>query len=103
MYANEPYLAYIYGNEAADYRRLPLSRPGGKIIGSESATGEEQLGRWVEQAPGGAYLVWFSEWEGNRLFDYGPAEFRASPGLELVAELDDGVVFRVNRDYDGGD
>ncbi len=56
-----------------------------------------RLGRWLAEAPGGAYVVWFRTTYHARLFDYGEAELRSLPALEPVAELADGVVFRVNR------
>ncbi len=54
----------------------------------------------VERTPDGAnanYVVWFDESDQSR-HDYDDADLRLLPGLELVAELEDGVVFKVNRD-----
>ncbi len=56
-----------------------------------------RLGQRPAKVPDGAYVVWFrTKWH-SRLFEYGEAELRSSPVLEPVAELADGVVFRVKR------
>lgn len=51
----------------------------------------------VEQATDGDLLLWFHGVPG---YSCGPAQLAALPGLELVAELSDGLIFRVNRAYD---
>ena len=42
----------------------------------------------------GAYVIWFDNYVRH---DYGEADLRLLPGLEPVAELADGVVFKVTR------
>ncbi len=57
----------------------------------------DRLGRQLAEIPDDAYVVWFrTKWR-SHLFDYGEDELRSLPVLEPVAELDDGVVFRVKR------
>ena len=46
--------------------------------------------------PHGTHVVWFRAWHPHR-YDYGEADLRLLPGLELVAELEDGIVFKVIR------
>ncbi len=49
------------------------------------------------QSQDGAYVVWFTaEWIQYR-YDYDEADLRSFPGLEPVAELADGIVFKVAR------
>ena len=49
----------------------------------------------------GAYLVWFHDKDISARYDYGLPQLRVLHGLELVADLDDGVIFRVNPSYAG--
>ena len=60
----------------------------------------EHLKRKVESImPDGSYLVWFDPvWAPNRLLGYGTPELETMSGLELVARLDGGLIFRINRD-----
>ena len=51
----------------------------------------------VDRAADGDWVLWFHNLPG---FSYGPARLAALPGLEPVAELSDGLIFRVNRVYD---
>ena len=44
----------------------------------------------------GTYVVWFRAWD-QHYYDYGEADLRLLPNLELVAELEDGIVFKVTR------
>ena len=101
IYSNAPMLTYIYTDGEATYWLLPYSRPGGYVVDNRendgSVDGRERLREWVDDAPDGAYLVWFLGWTNNELYDYTAADMRLSPELELTAELDDGVIFRVAR------
>ena len=101
IYSNAPMLTYIYTDGEATYWLLPYSRPGGYIVDDGENDGSvderERLREWVDDAPDGAYLVWFLGWTNNELYDYTAADMRLSPELELTAELDDGVIFRVAR------
>ena len=56
-----------------------------------------QLERLLAQARNGAHVVWFEGHWRHDPYDYGVADLRASPGLEPVAELADGAIFRVNE------
>ncbi len=56
------------------------------------------LGQWAEERSAAAedtYAVWFEEL--RRRTDYDVQELMALPGLELVAELSDGVILRVRK------
>ena len=51
----------------------------------------------LDKARNGVHVVWFEDYWRRRPYDYGVADLRAYPGLEPVAELADGAIFRVNR------
>ena len=53
---------------------------------------------WAAAAPDGAALTWFHAIDGD--WDYDAADLRMVPGLEAVADLDDGALFRVNKAHD---
>ena len=103
VYSNAPLQVYFFTDGQAEYRFAPKSREGGYIIDHRNAgiSGEEQLRRWVTGLSGGEYVVWLHQWYGSDLYDFGAAEMQASPGLDPVAELDDGVIFRVNGRISG--
>ncbi len=84
-----------------EYRELPRSRTGGYVIDRppESGRGREQLAGWLAGIVDGTWVVWFEDQATNDLFDYGAALLRTSSALEPVAELADGAVFKVNRNY----
>ena len=49
----------------------------------------------IGNAADGVLVVWFRDWFID--FGYGAGELRDTPGLETVADLDDGALFRVRR------
>ena len=67
------------------YRRLP--------------GGLHRLAELIEagRIEGGAYIVWLKSVKHPR-YDFDDMDLRVLPGVETVAELSDGVVFRVARD-----
>ena len=104
VHTSEPGLVFIYTDgDAAAYWRLPLIREPSTTrnkegnYGDNFASGRERLRYWLENVPDGTYVVWFLDWYANQYFDFGDAEMRELPELELTAELDDGVIFRVAR------
>ena len=78
---------------------LPRSRSGGYVIDAGPAAsdrGRKQWEAWLAGAPYGAYVVVFHDAVVSAIFDYGAAVMRASAGIEPVAELSDGAIFKVN-------
>ena len=57
----------------------------------------ERLESLLANAPKGVHVVWFEDYWHCRPYGYGVADLRASPGLEPVAELADGAIFRVKE------
>ena len=51
--------------------------------------------RWVAGMTN-TYIIWFHDldWWPHYLYEYGPDALRALPGVETVAELEDGVILR---------
>ncbi len=87
-YTNAPYALSLHVNRNREY--APCCRHLWKFrVG--------RLGRRPAKIPDGAYVVWFRTKRNSQLLDYGEAELRSLPVLEPVAELADGVVFRVKR------
>ena len=121
VYSNIVPQIYFYNEGTAIYGFMPRNRPGGYLIAKtnltaaapletrlESATGipfafgppgTALLEAWLDTAPDGTWVVWFNNWLHNDYFDYGVPHMRGTPGLEPVASLSDGVIFKVNRDY----
>ena len=97
IYSNEPLLVYFHNDVAASYDLAPRSRPAGAAVAasvSGSADSQAQLTQWLAAAPSGSSVIWFKDWR-DTLYDYTPAQMRATPGLELITELDDGLIFRL--------
>ena len=86
-------VADVYSNDALALSlyvpRIPSPRPFPHRM--------EDLPGWIESAPDGASVVWLHALGG--LPNYAAPDLRATPGLEVAAELADGVVFIVNKSH----
>lgn len=80
----------------------PARRVGGEESGgpSEPAPDEQEWNDWIAGAGPGALVVWFREEAPGSSVNFGIVETLAGrAGLEPLAWLGDGAVFRVNPDY----
>ncbi len=82
--SNVPPAAYIHVPRDGRAPRHERLRRGTDAV-------RDQLGN----AADGVLVVWFRDWFID--FGYGAGELRDTPGLETVADLDDGALFRVRR------
>ena len=57
--------------------------------------------RAVADASDGDHVAWFHGWLPSAVFRHGAADLRGLPELEVVAELSDGVLLRVDRSTEG--
>lgn len=91
----------VLDDETAAKWDLPCRLPPPALVdAADPAAGRRQLAEWLSYADDEAYVVWFMDSERNRdYYPYGAAALRTSPGLEPVAELSDGAIFRVNKSY----
>ena len=81
----------IFSNSAAAaYIYTPWTRDGPRH--EALARGLDRLRRQIGHAAGGSLFVWFRDWFVD--FGYGLDDLRGVRGLEPVADLDDGAVFR---------
>ncbi len=84
IYSNLPRLLSLHIGRIwkyAFYHRLPTSHTRLKRVWSQD----------------GDYVVWFYRAFNQNRYDYGEADLRLLPNLEPVAELEDGIVFKVTR------
>ena len=81
VYSNNPYLTWFWDKTAAPgkHQYLPLVRI-------------HKLMPRIMQWPDGTHIVWLLN---ERFYYYDILDVRCLPGVETVAELSDGVVFRV--------
>ena len=113
VYSNLPFLVHLHTDGRSAYRLLPQRFPaadaGGtegprssdaRSGGEESLRGRDLLAAWLRGAVPGAFVVWFHDWDSNRLYTYGPPAMRVTPGLEPVGEFGDGAVFEVVPDFE---
>ena len=56
----------------------------------------EQFEQWVPTIPDGDFIAWFH----GRRGDYTAADLRGNQSFEIIAEAQDGTLFRVNSAYD---
>ena len=86
IFTNSPASLYIYTDPANGFRFPPQKL--------------ERLRQKIKQTAGDIYLVFFNDTLPVLYvrYSYGLPELEAMPELEQVAQLDSGVVFRVNRD-----
>ncbi len=97
VYSNILPQIYFYNEGTAIYRFMPRNRRGGYFIAKTNLPGAAPLEAWLDTATDGAWVVWFKK--SSNHYDYGIPHMRVTPGLEPVADLSDGAVFKVNRDY----
>ena len=101
-HSNYPIMLYYHNPADAAHNLLPAGIPTGLINANPgspaNSTASEQLASWIESASDGAYVVWF-DIGNNRRYDYAAPALRATPGLQPIADLSDGVILRVNRNY----
>ena len=83
IYSDNPYLAWFWSRTAAPrehhFLRVELHNFTAAIM------------RWTDGD--GGYVLWFRRWK--PAYDFDELDIRVLPGVETVAELSDGVVFRV--------
>ena len=92
IYSNlTAFLHHVTGGDYRGFRSIKKD--------AESKSGMEKVARWVANTPDGTYVFWFTDRWVNRTSDFGAATMRITPGLQPVAELSDGVVFKVNKAY----
>ena len=94
--SNLAIVVHFYNEGTANYGGIPVSRF--VETKSDPRAGKDQFSDWLAVVPDGAYVVWFKKW-GNHVYDYGASGMRVWPGLEPVADLTDGLIFKVNRGY----
>ena len=84
IYSNTASHMYIYtGGLAADYNDMPYDAVHWQLE--------------LQAADDGDAVYWFYGLDTEHLFEYDAAALLAMPELELVANLDDGLVFRINK------
>ena len=82
VYSTEPAVVYLHNGRPGSYWDLP-----------------EQFRRWLADVPDGTHVVWFYNWYNSRQFDYSAADMRGSSDFKPVAEMADGVIFKIDRSY----
>ena len=96
IYSNYIELAWFADRTAAlgKYQEYPVGRAWRIVAGKSPFSRLAQEGmRWTEEGTD-AYIVWFWDFAARDVFDYDDLDIRCLPGVEVVAELADGVVFR---------
>ena len=103
IHSNERPLVNLHTRgRASHYGNMPRNRIGGSVIGvgfPDRPPAEERLEERIANSPDGAYVIWFKNWWNYQIYDYGAANLRLMPRLQPIAELADGVIFRVNKKY----
>ena len=99
VYSNEPTLTYLHNDRTAAHRELPA------IQGNEVHSGQrqfrsarERMEKQLANFPNGAHLVWFKHSQRRARYGYDISAMRASPNLASVAELSDGIIFKIKKD-----
>ena len=102
VYSTEPAVVYLHNGRPGSYWDLPGSCsdvPHDDLYYCLSGTRQEQLRRWLADVPDGTHVVWFYNWYNSRQFDYSAADMRGSSDFKPVAEMADGVIFKIDRSY----
>ena len=104
IYSNEPSFLFSQNTGAESYRAMPNTARDAKHDPDHPGNiypnyGQEELEAFLAGIPDGSHVVWFSNWYNISSYYFGYANMRVTPGLEPIAELSDGAVYQVNRDY----
>ena len=84
---------YIHTNGLATYHDLCAGLERRRPTGRQRCRGVRPQ---IEEAPAGAYVVWLHGAFAKARYGYDVADLRVLPRMRTVAELSDGVVFRVD-------
>ena len=108
VYSNDFFAVYIHTDGLAKYTLLhgteqqlvqSLQECASDPIGFQCDPPLRSVYRWIPAAEAGGegahdvHIVWFGDW--LQYPDYDSLELRALPGVEIVAELADGLILRV--------
>ena len=99
IYTNHRSAVFAWVGGRTDIRHAETWVSGREAPGGEFTTPQERLALLVEEAPQGARVVWSTGFLRPYHRAAPPAALFAAPGLRLLAEFDDGVVFAVDRGY----
>ena len=109
VYSNEARIVYLNNAGDGPYVDLSTTRPENLIknlIKEHSfqetflqAIGREAIVSWLASAQDGAWVVWLHNAWRIDAYTYGIGDMSITPGLEPVAHLSDGSIFRVNRGF----
>lgn len=97
VWSNLSAVVFLNNSGAARHVLMPKEYHPAKRGGS--TTSRDQFKALLGRIQDGAYMVWFKRHWANQLYSYGAAGMRVWGGLELVADLADGAVFKVNKEY----
>ena len=90
----------VWLHNGGTYEHFPKSRPTTRIVDKRyfaTNTGQEQFRLWLANASDGAFVIYFYNRYQNRYYDFNAADMRGAPELETVADMADGVIFKINK------
>ena len=91
---NNAHMVYIHADDSGwAYAALPAFS-----LETANASLDDVLDNAIETSDGEILVVWLDNWYKNGEAGYGADTLRASPRLEVEAELSDGAIFRVKTD-----
>lgn len=96
VYSNLAIVLHLHNTGAA--RPLQITESRLLRTNDDGTAGKDRFEAWLAKVPDGAHVVWFKTWR-NHLYGYGAADLSVWPGLEPVADLTDGAIFKVNRGH----
>ena len=99
VYSNEAALVHFHNSAGELHQQLYLSRPEGSRGGVVPGTAQEQIYEWLEWARVGEHIVWFNNWWNQERYGYGAGDLRASERIVAVEEFEDGVILRVEPEW----
>ena len=93
LITNNAHMIYIHADSGWAYAALPAFS-----LETANASLDDVRDNAVETLDGEILVVWLDNWYKNGDAGYGADTLRASPRLEVEAELSDGAIFRVKTD-----
>ena len=88
---------HLFAGGTARYAGLPADKPIGELAPTTGRTTDTALQRLRRRAGDGDLVVWFRDSLHDVLFDYDAGDVYALPEGYLLAALEDGLVFRIDK------
>ena len=101
VYSNASALLFLHVGGSSAWLELPTSRPIGRILGGRDRVARDAPRLWFAHAGREGRVVWLDGMARGSLYDYGPADLAALPGVAVSGAFADGAVLSLRKAQPG--